>query len=79
MRLFTRLIPAFHSMSDGSRKIMFWVAFAFLALFSVLEMTLSIVREQIIEQQQETRPGGPAHHALSRARSHSRRSRRCRH
>jgi len=52
---FTRLIPAFHSMSDGSRKIMFWVAFAFLALFSVLEMTLSIVREQIIEQQQETR------------------------
>jgi hypothetical protein len=34
---------------------MFWVAFAFLALFSVLEMTLSIVREQIIEQQQETR------------------------
>jgi len=52
---FTRLIPAFHAMSDGSRKIMFWVAFAFLALFSVLEMTLSIVREQIIEQQQETR------------------------
>jgi hypothetical protein len=52
---FTRLIPAFHSMTDGARKIMFWVAFAFLALFSVLEMTLSIVREQIIEQQQETR------------------------
>ncbi len=52
---FTRLIPAFHSMSDGARRIMFWVAFAFLALFSVLEMTLSIVREQIIEQQQETR------------------------
>ena len=52
---FTRLIPAFHSMSDGARKIMFWVAFSFLALFSVLEMTLSIVREQIIEQQQETR------------------------
>lgn len=51
---FTRLIPAFHSMSDGARKIMFWVAFAFLSLFSVLEMTLSIVREQIIEQQQET-------------------------
>ncbi len=52
---FTRLIPAFHSMADGARRIMFWVAFAFLALFSVLEMTLSIVREQIIEQQQETR------------------------
>jgi len=52
---FTRLIPAFHSMSDGGRKIMFWVAFTFLAAFSVLEATLSIVREQIIEQQQETR------------------------
>jgi hypothetical protein len=52
---FTRLIPAFHSMSDGGRKIMFWVAFAFLGMFSVLEATLSIVREQIIEQQQETR------------------------
>jgi hypothetical protein len=52
---FTRLIPAFHSMSDGGRKIMFWVAFAFLAAFSTLEMTLSIVREQIIERQQETR------------------------
>ncbi len=52
---FTRLIPAFHSMSDGSRKIMFGVAFSFLLAFSVLEMTLSIVREQIIEQQQETR------------------------
>ena len=52
---FTRLIPAFHSMSDGGRKIMFWVAFSFLAMFSVLEATLSIVREQIIEQQQETR------------------------
>lgn len=52
---FTRLIPAFHTMSDRSRKIMFGVAFAFLALFSVLEMTLSIVREQIIEQDQQTR------------------------
>lgn len=52
---FTKLIPAFHSMSDGGRRIMFWVAFSFLAAFSVLEATLSIVREQIIEQQQETR------------------------
>jgi hypothetical protein len=52
---FTRLIPAFHSMPDRGRKIMFWVAFAFIGAFSVLEMTLSIVREQIIERQQETR------------------------
>jgi hypothetical protein len=52
---FTRLIPAFHSMPDRGRKIMFFVAFGFLAAFSVLEMTLSIVREQIIERQQETR------------------------
>jgi hypothetical protein len=52
---FTRLIPAFHSMSDGGRRIMFGVAFSFLLAFSILEMTLSIVREQIIEQQQETR------------------------
>jgi hypothetical protein len=34
---------------------MFFVAFGFLAAFSVLEMTLSVVREQIIERQQETR------------------------
>lgn len=52
---FTRLIPAFHSMPDRGRKIMFFVAFGFLAAFSVLEMTLSVVREQIIERQQETR------------------------
>jgi len=52
---FTRLIPAFHAMSDGARRTMFFVAFGFLSLFSILEMTLSIVREQIIEQQQETR------------------------
>jgi hypothetical protein len=52
---FTRLIPAFHSMPDRGRKVMFFVAFGFLASFSVLEMTLSIVREQIIERQQETR------------------------
>ncbi len=52
---FTRLIPAFHSMPDRGRKVMFFVAFGFLAAFSVLEMTLSIVREQIIERQQETR------------------------
>ncbi|MDP3739573.1 MAG: hypothetical protein Q8R02_19450 [Hyphomonadaceae bacterium] len=52
---FTRLIPAFHSMPDRARKVMFFVAFGFLAAFSALEMTLSIVREQIIERQQETR------------------------
>lgn len=52
---FTRLIPAFHSMPDRGRKVMFFVAFGFLASFSVLEMTLSVVREQIIERQQETR------------------------
>ena len=51
---FTRLIPAFHSMSAAGRRIMLIVSFAFLALFSVMEMTLSIVREQIIEQQRET-------------------------
>jgi hypothetical protein len=42
-------------MPDRGRKIMFFVAFGFLAAFSVLEMTLSVVREQIIERQQETR------------------------
>lgn len=52
---FTRLIPAFHSMPDRGRKIMLYVAFGFLAAFSALEMTLSVVREQIIERQQETR------------------------
>ena len=52
---FTKLIPAFHSMTQNSRRIMFFVAFGFLSAFSVLEITLSIVREQIIEQQQETR------------------------
>jgi hypothetical protein len=52
---FTRLIPAFHTMSDGAKRIMFWVAFAFLASFSFLEATLAIVREQIIETEQETR------------------------
>lgn len=51
---FTRLIPAFHSMSAAGRRIMLIVSFCFLALFSVMEMTLSIVREQIIEQQRET-------------------------
>ncbi len=52
---FTKLIPAFHAMTQSSRRIMFFVAFGFLSAFSVLEITLSIVREQIIEQQQETR------------------------
>lgn len=52
---FTRLIPAFDSMSDVGRRIMFWVAFGFLVAFSVLEISLAIVREQIIEQEQFTR------------------------
>jgi hypothetical protein len=51
---FTRLIPAFHSMSANGRRVMLIVSFIFLALFSVMEMTLSIVREQIIEQDRET-------------------------
>jgi hypothetical protein len=52
---FTRLIPAFDSMSDAGRRIMFWVAFGFLVAFSVLEVSLAVVREQIIEQEQLTR------------------------
>ena len=52
---FTKLIPAFDAMSDRGKKWLALIAFSFLAAFSVLEMTLSIVREQIIEQQQETR------------------------
>jgi hypothetical protein len=52
---FTRLIPTFDSMSDAGRRIMFWVAFGFLVAFSVLEVSLAIVREQIIEQEQLTR------------------------
>ncbi|MDZ4761320.1 MAG: hypothetical protein SGJ21_09635 [Alphaproteobacteria bacterium] len=51
---FTRLIPAFHAMSDAGRRVMFWVAFAFLAAFSFLEASLAIVREEIIESQQAT-------------------------
>jgi hypothetical protein len=42
-------------MTQSSRRIMFFVAFGFLTAFSVLEITLSVVREEIIEQQQETR------------------------
>lgn len=52
---FTKLIPAFHTMSDGGKRIMFWVAFFFLASFSFLEAALAIVRESIIEQEQQTR------------------------
>lgn len=52
---FTKLIPAFHTMSDSSKRIMFWVAFFFLAAFSFLEATLAIVRETIIETEQQTR------------------------
>jgi hypothetical protein len=51
---FTKLIPTFQTMSDGSRRVMFWVAMLFLTLFSVLEVSLAIVREQIIEANQET-------------------------
>lgn len=52
---FTRLIPTFNGMSDNSRRIMFWVAFLFLAAFSFLEASLAIVREQIIEAELATR------------------------
>ncbi len=51
---FTRLIPAFHSMAAAPRRIMLAIALLFLSLFSVMEMTLSIVREQIIERQNTT-------------------------
>lgn len=60
---FTKLIPAFHSMSRNGKRVMLVVSFCFLAAFSVMEMTLSVVREQIIEQQQETR--NMANRALS--------------
>ncbi len=49
---FTKLIPAFHSMSRNGKRVMLIVSFSFLALFSVMEMTLAVVREQIIEQDQ---------------------------
>jgi hypothetical protein len=52
---FTRLIPALEAMSDKGKRIMAVIAFVFLGAFSVLEVTLSMVREEIIEQQQETR------------------------
>jgi hypothetical protein len=51
---FTKLIPAFEAMSDKGKRILAVIAFAFLGAFSVLEVTLSMVREEIIEQQQET-------------------------
>ena len=51
---FTKLIPSFHSMSDSSRRIMFWVAFVFLLSFSALEAALAFLRENIIETNQET-------------------------
>lgn len=50
---FTKLIPAFHAMSRNGKRVMLVVSFSFLALFSVMEMTLAVVREQIIEQDQE--------------------------
>jgi hypothetical protein len=50
----TRLIPAFESMSDKGKKWLAVIAFIFLGAFSVLEVTLSMVREEIIETQQET-------------------------
>lgn len=52
---FTRLIPNFSTMSDTSRRIMFWVAFVFLTTFCALEIMLATVREGIIEAEQETR------------------------
>ena len=51
---FTKLIPSFHSMSDSSRRIMFWVAFVFLLSFSALEAALAFLRETIIETNQQT-------------------------
>jgi hypothetical protein len=51
---FTRLIPSFHTMSDSSRRIMFWVAFVFLMSFSALEAALAFLRENIIETNQQT-------------------------
>src|SRR5689334_5245782 len=50
---FTKLIPAFHTMPDSGRKILLIGALIFLAAFSVLEAFLAIVREQIIEQNNE--------------------------
>jgi hypothetical protein len=50
---FTKLIPAFHTMPDSGRKILLIGALVFLSAFSVLEAFLAIVREQIIEQQNE--------------------------
>ena len=52
---FTRLIPNFSTMSETSRRIMFWVAFVFLTVFCALEIMLATVREGIIEAEQETR------------------------
>ncbi len=46
---FTRLIPNFSTMSETSRRIMFWVAFVFLTVFCALEIMLATVREGIIE------------------------------
>ncbi|HVY89272.1 MAG TPA: hypothetical protein VG942_10420 [Hyphomonadaceae bacterium] len=50
---FTKLIPAFNSMSDGGRRILLIGALIFLIAFSFLEAFLAIVREQIIEQNAE--------------------------
>jgi hypothetical protein len=52
---FTKLIPAFHTMTERSKKVMLVLAFVFLALFSFLEVALAIVRENIIETDQQTR------------------------
>ncbi|MBI1362202.1 MAG: hypothetical protein GC155_18155 [Alphaproteobacteria bacterium] len=52
---FTRLIPAFHTMSDRSRMILLVSALGFLVSFSLLEAALALVRENLIETDQQTR------------------------
>lgn len=51
---FTKLIPAFHTMSDGARRGLAIAAALFLLTFSVLEVSLAFVRERIIELNAET-------------------------
>jgi hypothetical protein len=64
----TKLIPTFHTMSDRQRMILFWTAFLFLAMFSVLEASLALVRERIIEMNNSTRAAaGPLADAAAAA------------
>ena len=52
---FTKLIPAFHTMSDRSRLILMISALGFLVSFSLLEAALALVRENLIETDQQTK------------------------